>query len=74
VLGTITEHGEAAVGRAITAALAANRTDLLALAHHLTQPPPRPVVAVPAHLAAYEIEAPSVASYDALWSGEVGDE
>jgi transposase len=74
VLGIIIEHGEAAVGRAITAALAANRTDLLALAQHLSQPPPRPVVAVPASLAAYEVEKPSAATYDALWGREVGDE
>jgi len=74
VLGVVAEHGEGAVAGAITAALAANRTDLLALAQHLTQPPPRPVVAVPATLAAYEIEAPSATTYDALWRGEVGNE
>ena len=74
MLGVIAEHGEGAVASAITAALAANRTDRLALAQHLTQPPPRPVVAVPATLAAYGIEAPSATTYDALWRGEAGHE
>jgi transposase len=74
VLSTVLEHGEAAVARAVTAALAANRTDLLALVEHLQQPLPRPVVPVPATLAAYEVEAASAATYDALWHREVGDE
>ncbi len=74
VLGTVLEHGEAAVARAVTAALAANRTDLLALVERLRQPSPRPVVPVPATLAAYEVEAPSAATYDVLWHREAGDE
>jgi transposase len=72
VLAVVREHGESAVAQAITTALAANRTDLLALAQHLTQPRPR--ISVPASLAAYDIETPAATTYDALWRREPSDE
>jgi len=68
VLGTVVDHGEAAVAAAIGRALAAERTDLLALAQFITRPP-RPQITVPPALAAYHIESASAATYDRLPGG-----
>lgn len=63
VLAAIVDQGEEKVGKALEAALASKRTDLLALASMATPPP---VMAVPAALAAYEIESTPVRTFDAL--------
>ena len=69
VLGAVVAHGERVVAQALTQALAADRTDLLALAEVL-QRPPAPPLAVPASLAAHTVVSASAAAYDALLGGE----
>lgn len=64
VLAAVVTHGEPAVAQAISAALAADRTDLLALARHVTQP--TPVVTVPETLRDYHVEAAPLDAYNAL--------
>jgi len=63
VLGAIVAHGEAPVAEALAQALAADRTDLLALA---TVRPRPAAIAVPASLAGHTVASASVAPYDAL--------
>lgn len=64
VLEAIGTHGEPAVADALRQALAAERTDLLALG--LLRPRAAAPVAVPAPLAAYTVPSPSARAYDAL--------
>ena len=69
VLAAVVAHGEAAVAQALTRALAADRTDLLALAEQI-QRHASPSVPVPSTLAEHHVATASVATYDALLGGE----
>jgi len=69
VLGAVEGHGEGVVAEALTAALAAQRTDLLALG--ALRPAAAPaLIAVPPALAAHTVASPSARAYDALLGGE----
>ncbi len=68
VIEAICDHGEQRVARAVAAALASDRTDLLTLAQQLGRST-TPSVAVPLALADYEIETASAADYDAFLTG-----
>jgi len=70
VLGAVVTHGEAVVAQALTTALAAERTDLLALGALAQRAVPAPI-AVPATLAAHIVASPSATVYDALLGREV---
>ena len=59
------EHGEPTVARVIERAIEADRIDLLGL----TAPKRRPRNAVPAVLAAYDVEAGRATDYNALLGG-----
>ena len=67
VLGAIVAHGEAPVADALAQALAANRTDLLALGALRQRPA---TIVVPATLAEHTVTTASVATYDALLAAE----
>jgi transposase len=69
VLGAVEAHGEAAVAAALTAALATQRTDLLALGA-LRPRSPAPPIMVPPALAAHTVPSPSARAYDALLGQE----
>jgi hypothetical protein len=68
VLGAIVAHGEAPVADALGQALAAERTNLLALGAGRPQRPAS--IVVPATLAAHTVTAASAATYDALLRAE----
>jgi transposase len=76
ILGTVLDHGEDPVSEALAAALSEGRTDLLALAPHLTDRGERAasVVAVPEALLGYRIEAADPKDYDWLLAGFAGGE
>lgn len=66
ILAAVLDHGEEAVAKALAAALAVGRHDLLALA---VQREPAPSICVPQALAGFVIEAGRAADYDALLFG-----
>jgi transposase len=68
VLGAVYERGEEAVREALESALAANRTDLLALTPSRGAPSP-PVLSLPPPLAGFQVEAARAADYDHLLVG-----
>jgi len=63
ILGAVVDQGEEAVAKALEAALATKRVNLLGLA---ASPAPQPTVPVPASLAGYDVESARVADFDAL--------
>jgi transposase len=67
VLGAIVAHGEAPVAGALAQALAAARTDLLALGALRQRPA---TIVVPATLAEHTVTTASVATYDALLAAD----
>lgn len=73
ILGAVLDHGEGPVSEALATALSEGRTDLLALAGHLTDRHERVgSVAVPEALSGYRIEAANSADYDRLLAGGRG--
>lgn len=69
VIGAVVTYGEAVVAQALEQALAAERTDLLALGTILQRPAPA-TIEVPTTLAAHTVAGVSAAAYDALLGGE----
>lgn len=68
ILGSVLDHGEAAVAKALSAALSAGRYDLLALAP-CVQSGSFQTVPVPQALAGFVVEAGRAADYDVLLVG-----
>jgi len=67
ILGALEDHGLAPVRDALVAALAANRADLIALARHLSAPPPD--VKVPSPMAHFTVECARATDFDRLLEG-----
>jgi hypothetical protein len=73
ILGALLDHGEGPVSEALATALSEGRTDLLALASHLTNRDERVgSIAVPESLSGYRVEAANPADYDRLLTGARG--
>lgn len=70
VLGAVVDHGEAAVGAALSKAIAGGRSNLLELAELVRHPAPAEIE-VPEPLRQYVVEAARAADYDHLLTGEV---
>ena len=70
ILAAVVDHGEEAIRAALNQALAAGRTDLLALAP--TVHPQTAQVAVPEALAQYQIESGHAGDYDWMLEGGAG--
>lgn len=67
ILGAVEDHGLAPVRDALVAALAANRTDLIALARNLSTLPPD--VQVPHQIAHFTVECARATDFDRLLEG-----
>lgn len=70
VLGAVVDHGEAAVGEALSKAIAGGRGNLLELGELVRQPLPT-AIEVPEPLRQYIVEAAKASDYDYLLMGEV---